>query len=368
MKIIFICGCLESGKDGVGDYTMRMAVELNKQGHETALIALSDRFVNNIVSALRHTDEISLPVLRFPQKFSTNTVVKKCKEFIHLHKPDWISLQYVAFSFQDKGLPFRFSKFIRQVTKGYKVHIMFHELWVGMNKEVSFKMRIWGFLQKKMITSFVYKVNPLIVQTQAKLYQQQLKKVSINAEILPLFSNIKVIGNEHMIKSKNHINLIIFGSIHPGAPIDDFAKEAAEYSISNNIQIIMKFVGRCGKEQEIWASVWRSYNMDAMVLGEQSEQKISIELSSASIGIANTPYELMEKSGSVAAMKEHNLPIICLSHSWSYDKIRNNEEDKTLFQYTIGNLPLLINKKPLPHKTNITVIARSFVDKLSFYN
>ena len=32
MKIVFICGCLEPGKDGVGDYTRRLSAELIDHG------------------------------------------------------------------------------------------------------------------------------------------------------------------------------------------------------------------------------------------------------------------------------------------------------------------------------------------------
>ena len=38
MKITFICGSLNPGQDGVGDYTRRLAAQLALDGHECQLI------------------------------------------------------------------------------------------------------------------------------------------------------------------------------------------------------------------------------------------------------------------------------------------------------------------------------------------
>ena len=42
MKFAFICGSLEPGRNGVGDYTRRLAGELAAQGHECLLVSLND--------------------------------------------------------------------------------------------------------------------------------------------------------------------------------------------------------------------------------------------------------------------------------------------------------------------------------------
>ena len=45
MKLVFICGSLEPGKDGVGDYVYILARELIDLGHTCLLIALNDQFL-----------------------------------------------------------------------------------------------------------------------------------------------------------------------------------------------------------------------------------------------------------------------------------------------------------------------------------
>ena len=53
MKLIFICGSLEPGRDGVGDYTRRLAGELIRQGHQIAIIALNYKIIAMITKELQ---------------------------------------------------------------------------------------------------------------------------------------------------------------------------------------------------------------------------------------------------------------------------------------------------------------------------
>lgn len=43
MKFLFICGSLEPGKNGVGDYTRRLAGECIRMGHDAMILALDER-------------------------------------------------------------------------------------------------------------------------------------------------------------------------------------------------------------------------------------------------------------------------------------------------------------------------------------
>jgi Trk K+ transport system NAD-binding subunit len=58
MKIAFICGSLEPGRDGVGDYTRRLAGELVKQQHEVLVIAFNDRQIKDTLKAVQYTDAV----------------------------------------------------------------------------------------------------------------------------------------------------------------------------------------------------------------------------------------------------------------------------------------------------------------------
>ncbi|MFV8374679.1 hypothetical protein [Flavobacterium sp. LB1P71] len=366
MKIIFLCGSLELGKDGVGDYTRRLAGELIRQDHYCAIVAIMDKGVNSTLEEIQESElAITIPVIRFPYDKGYSVNGKEAKRWIDAFDPEWISLQYVPFSFHPKGLHFGFCVVINKLIKGRKLHVMFHELWVGMNREASFKLQIWGMLQREMISSFIKNLKPLAIHTHTKLYQLQLNKICTSVSLLPLFSNIKVVHSNPKIKNPNHLRFVVFGAIHLGAPIEAFAKEFADYAINKNLKISFTFIGRCGKEQEHWATVLHSFKLEATILGELSAEQISKELSEASIGIVNTPLGLIEKSGANAAMREHGLSVICLSHNWTPRGVRIDYDYQKRYQFESGNITNLINNQEVVAEMSLLRIANSFINTIN---
>lgn len=342
MKIIFLCGCLEPGYDGVGDYTRRLAAELISQGVEVAALALNDHFITEPIHQTQASDHINIDTYRLPSKWNTKLRFKFAKEWIDSINPDWLSLQYVPFSFNTKGLPFNLGKNLSKLCKDNSWHIMFHELWVGMEEKTSKKLLFWGIFQKILIKSLIKKLNPNLITTQTELYRIQLKKLGYDSKLLPLFSNVPLIANLTDHKS-NKISFVTFGTIHPGAPFADFAAEIAQYSKDNNIDVELQFVGRCGKEQETWINIWNKYNLHYNVFGEQPINKLSEILVNSTIGLSSTALPLIEKSGSVAAMLEHNLPVICISKPWSPRGIDNLSLVDGVKAYGRGNLISCLN-------------------------
>lgn len=364
INIVFICGSLEPGRDGVGDYTRRFSAELISRGHQVGIVAINDRHLQKEFIGFQEFGNISIPVLRISGNIAEKDSFKRAGIWIDSLNPEWLSLQFVPFSFHKKGLPFGFSAFVMQLSYGRKLQIMFHELWVGMNHEANVKLVCWGKLQKLMIKSLVKRSLPLVVTTQTPLYQVQLKRIGIDALILPLFSNIRVFKFDRPTKKANQIKMIVFGGVYKGAPIEAFAKETAEYAKFKEIEISMTFIGRGGDFLNDWVTAWKSEGLTATVLGEQSEDIISFELSKADFGIVNTPCHLIAKSGVFAAMKEHGLPIICLSHNWTINNIPKSMNQLKCQQYRSGNLEQMLAALPLPIDNTITAIIDIFLKAL----
>src|ERR1700682_2918463 len=140
MKIIFLCGSLEPGKDGVGDYTRRLAGDLVRHGQDVGIVALRDNYIKTEFNGFQDVEGIDLPVLRLPSDRLTANAFKRAGEWIEIFNPEWLSLQFVPFSFHAKGLPLRFVRLFSMLGKGRNWHVMVHELWVGMNIEASRKL------------------------------------------------------------------------------------------------------------------------------------------------------------------------------------------------------------------------------------
>jgi hypothetical protein len=373
MRILFICSALEPDCDGVGDYVRILATTLNSQGHTTAAISLNDRYISNSFNGTQNIKDINLPVLRLPSAWNINYRLSSAKKYIDEFNPNCLSLQFVAFGFQSKGLPFRLANRLKLLGNGRPWHIMFHELWVGIATEESIKLRWWGKLQKYIIKDLIIKLHPKVIHTQTLLYQKLLLKLGFNVSYLALFGNIPIhdslkVDNKIYRQTVNPttINFVIFGSIHSGAPIDKFAEEASVYSKNNNISIILTFIGRCGIEQDRWCNIWRAKGLTAIVMGVKTAEDISDLLVNATMGISATAYEVIEKSGSYAAMREHNLTVLSVAKAWTPKSVATGIKVPGVLEYHPGKFEECINNNiTMPYDKKVSSIAKQFINSLS---
>lgn len=349
MKIVFLCGSLEPGRDGVGDYSRRLAAEFIRQGHEATIVALHDRFVESAKEEEQSCGNCKLGVLRIAAHDSDELRVRLAENWVRLQHPDWVSLQFVPFSFQEKGLPFNLKKLLQKIVQGRQVHVMFHELWVVRDLRISMKLWLIGTIQRQIITILVKSLKPLVIHTQTQLYQNYLHRQGFRAEHLPLFSNIPLAvqhrsGVDETLKEKKKISFVVFGSIHPNSLFELFAKEVKEYALSTRTDVTLVFIGRSGSEQLRWKAIWNSMELHVKELGEQPEEVISAVLTEASIGLTTTPYALVEKSGTVAAMLEHGLPVLCIAKPWKPAGTTKSFSIRGITEYKSGVLPNYLMK------------------------
>jgi hypothetical protein len=369
MKIIFLCSCLEPGRDGVGDYTRRLAIELIKQGHMVSAIALNDKHVKTL-SEEQSFKNINFPILRLPADLKSAEKIEFAQKWINSFNPNWISLQFVIYGFHSKGLPLGVTRFLFKLWEGKRWHIMFHELWIGMNIGSSNKDYFIGCVQKLLIKNLITVLKPSVIHTQTKFYQNQLGKMGFNSRYLPLFSNIPFL-NKPLDKDKdelNTINMVVFGSIQPNSLIKTFASEASDYSKKRGIKIRFVFIGKCGNERDLWVSICKSEGFEVTILGEQPVEFISEVLQNSTIGISSNDITRIGKSGTIAAMIEHGLPVVCISKPW----IPRESSDLKLslpdgvMQYEYGKIELCLKtKKNQVQISNVEIVSKLFLSDLS---
>jgi hypothetical protein len=325
LKIIFLIGSLEPGRDGVGDYVTRLGGELTRKGHNIAVLALNDQHTEKErEDEYKQEGYTGFRYLRVPSIWPSEKRYRISKEWIKKFNPDWISLQFVIFAFHPKGLPFGLARKLCALGQGRSWHIMFHELWVGMDANATKKNILWGWFQRKIIKNVIRDINPVLIHTQSRLYQSQLDRIGFPNGYLPLFGNIPNVNgthNPHELPVSDPgtdkiFRLVHFAMIHRGAPVNEFAKDLAKYSRELNLQVCITLVGRSGSEAENWQIAFQNEGLPVEVLGEKSTSCISKIFNQSDLGISSTPISLVEKSGSIAAMREHGLPILCVSLPW----------------------------------------------------
>jgi len=322
MKILFLCGSLVYQKDVVGDYTRKLAGELIMQGSDCKLVALMDKEVLSDTVEIQEIDGVKIEVLRLPYDNGFHQNIQHSKNWIDFFNPDWISLQYVPFSFHHKGMPFGFQNALLPLVCNRNFHIMFHELWIGISIISPFKHKVFGFFQKRIAKKIIEKTKPKSITTTNILYNLVLQKAEINAIVLPLFSNIQKIKPDEIyfnsILTENKIIDIsscifvgVFGTIYPQANIENVMYELHD-SKNKNQKIVFLHFGRVGAfgKKELERLEDHFIGMVKFIsLGELPSDKISTILQKLDVGISCTPSQHVGKSGVFAAMKLHGLKV-----------------------------------------------------------
>ncbi|MBO9699688.1 MAG: hypothetical protein J7604_05715 [Sporocytophaga sp.] len=314
MKILFLSGSLEVGKDGVGDYCRRLSGELIRIGHNAKIIALNDNFVNNSIREVHLDRETPIDVLRFSSTISRNEKIQIAHNFAVEFKPDYISLQFVPYAYQSRGLPYQLVNDLKKIYKCCNWHIMFHELW--LENRGALKQRIISILQQKIIATLVRKIKPSVINVSIKKNQNKLTQNGISSSILELFGNIPVtsdISHDCLVTNSDSIKLLYFG-VSPRADFRDVL-----------INKIVEFVYGIGVSCELLLAT--NENLDKTIfvqkllelipdkfkiidLGFLEEKDLSsIMQYGATVGIARSEPDLLGKSGSAISMLEHGLPV-----------------------------------------------------------
>ncbi|CAA6693502.1 MULTISPECIES: glycosyltransferase family 4 protein [unclassified Lentimonas] len=310
MKISFICGSLNPGRDGVGDYTRRLATQLSADGHKCQLISIND----HETAPARIEDGIE--IVRF-QNALTGAHSEAIAEAIARWDPQWISLQFVCFAFHPKGFIHHLTPIIQALRTDRKLEIMFHELWVGEQPSIPFKHKIMGRIQQWLILHALSKWSPDSLHTSNRLYQYILERHGYKAERLPIFGNIAIAhaptAADFTRAENERIVLFPFSQRHDWN-VNETLTRLNEMATASATVLKLIQIGSLRSGLQHWDTINAyadNHGWQCQCLGAQSEETLSQWMQAADIGISSAHIHLADKSGAAVAMHEHGLPVIC---------------------------------------------------------
>jgi len=312
MKILFICGALEPGRDGVGDYTRRLAGAIQLLGHQSSIIALYDPYIGEETVAAQPAENGTVQVLRIASHTGHIDRYRRVHEWTNTFEPLWISLQFVPYAFNPKGLPFSLARELqRLLVNERRLHIMFHETWIGTENGVDWKRWLTANLQQKIIRRMIRSLRPVIVHTQLPVAKRSLETIVPGIQPLPLFSNIEVY---HRLPP-------------PAGPVlrvGFFSQAAASPSIIAFITVLCSNAEAAGRRVELLfiggdparmkeaGDVFTDTGLFTdriFYTGFLPPEGISAALQGCALGITLVPRHALGKSGSVAAFLQHGIPV-----------------------------------------------------------
>jgi glycosyltransferase involved in cell wall biosynthesis len=354
VKILFLCGSVEQGKDGVGDYARILAAECARLGHETYLLSLNDSWIRG--SQRQGTI----------QRLSSQTFwlerIKAAKVYMDAVRPDLVSLQFVPYSFHPAGLNFALPQILRAIVGRLPVQIMLHEIWTGAQVGAPPKVRVFSFCQRKIIEAMLRKLSCQVVHTSNYVYLQLLANRKINAIHLPLFGNIPIASMDNSgPRAGGVLRIGMFGSIHPEWSPDELFSQLQK--LRKPIEI--SHIGRIGPGESIWSDMVERFKsrIQFRLLGEDSPENISRFLFSVDLGIATTPLSLLGKSGSVAAMLEHGLPVAVTRNDIHFEGVTDESlvTDELLIPLDRKFMERLGRTARRPPKSRLKEVAARFL-------
>ncbi|MFZ0489882.1 MAG: hypothetical protein WBV11_14935 [Salegentibacter sp.] len=369
MNKVFICGSLEPGRDGVGDYSRRLAAALIQRGAQVALLAFNDSYIDGISLTEQVQGEFHIPVLRIGKDESAGKRISEAKKWIDQWDPEWLSLQFVPYAFHKKGLPWRLGKQMRKIGRGRKWHIMFHELWVEAGDA---RKQIVALLQRAIIKSLVSKLDPLIAHTNLPIYRARLAEAGIEAGKLPLFSNITCEPFDKPIQ-EIPFTISFFSQFEFRKSIVRFLRELIKELYMEGLDFrILLLGGNESKGEKLIGELSAVPGVNERIgyTGFLNDNRMSEALNSSDLGISPVPRHLLGKSGSVAAFLSHGVPVAAPFTKRGYETLELGFFDQKAFE-TIVDIPSLASCRTalgaanaMKQKFCVSAVAEKFISDL----
>ena len=370
MKILFVCGSLESGKDGVGDYTRVLAQKLTELGCSGTILSLNDTYVSNTTYENIEVNHQLLKVIRIPSIKRTKERYRIAKKIIFDSKADVVSLQFVPYSFHAKGLPFSLISFFKAIEKSIVLNIMFHEIW--LDKPIKLKDRIIALLQRNIISRLCKRTN--LINATIPYNKIRLQKLNIKSSIIPLFGNIPNKLNPETYKNwnlfeKKKFKILYFGA-HPRDEFKSLLIQKLERFCANKIGEVV-IVCACGNSKDRYSFInllkERLLPMNIYIedTGFISENEIDFLMNNCSVGISRAIPEFIGKSGTAIAMLERGLPV------W-LPKATENKIMQLDFNFRkellFANLSIVEEQaiKKMPYYSQVSEVANFFLVQFNF--
>jgi hypothetical protein len=305
-------------------------------------IALNDPNISETMDSVQESDGTPISVLRLARVKPWDQRIAEARDRLNSFQPDWVSFQFVPFGYHRKGLCAGLGRKLAAINSKTVWHVMFHELWLGLDEKTPLKYRVLGAMQRTFIRDMIRNLRPRVVQTQAEPYRQVLTREKIPASVLPLISNVPYVkgdgwtgllgpllaAGQQMDRTKLYA-AGIFGSVHPEWSAEEAVKVLLPLVQKSGKRLVLVFLGRNnfapGALGELKSKL--RDRADVVAAGERSIEEISKILQSLDLGLATSPRQAIQKSGSVAAMLEHGLPVLVTRDDWRLRGIELQSRD-----------------------------------------
>ena len=304
-NLVLICGRLSPGQDGVGDYTRRLASAWTAAGGTVSLVALRG---TEAEADLHESLNLSASRVLVPVRGqSIRDALNRDSWRAELER-SWVSVQFVPWTFGHRGIVRSTPEIDAAFQYAQRRHMMVHETWVDASLGV--KNAFLGAAQRRAMRSAFKRWKPNLVHVSTVLNQKRLKSIGVTTNLLPLFGNIDISEHNKIDHGDECVKILFFGALPRRRDWQLYASSIAEAAKVSSLQI--NLVGASAHAEDFIKKLTKddaSAQIDCINWGKLPETKVSQLLQVVTLGVCRYGPEHIGKSGSLAAMLEHGLPV-----------------------------------------------------------
>jgi hypothetical protein len=330
MSFVLVTGGLAPGRDGIGDYCRVLAQAL--AGAQPALLAIADREAG--------VEPEKFPCLRLPAGRPWPERVAAARRFLAEQEVERVFLQLGPYLYHPRGLLQSAVEPLAAMLGETRPLVMVHETWVGEMPFHSWKDRLIGPWQRRGFLALLRRLHPAKVFTSLPIYQAQLARHGVSAALLPLPGNVPVQREAARLELQQPV-AGIFGGLWPGFEPHE---ALAAFAAADGRTLLL--IGRHGATPERLAQ-WRARHPKLAIIetGALDPAGVSQHLNLLSFAFAVAPWQMAGKSGTVAALLEHGVPVLV---TWGdTSKASGVPEDRAALLHRPGSaLAPLLARRP----------------------
>ncbi len=313
MRIALVTGCLEPGRDGVGDYTRTLAVECARRGHAVALLSIGES------GQIAQSPGVeSLAMSRMRRNDWRMDGGRAARRWLEAFKPDWASLQFVPYSLDPRGL---FAASVDPLNETLGVaprrQIFFHETWIGSQRGAAWKTRLIGWSQRRAFARMIRVIAPQRMHTSNDYYRAALATIGGRAEVLPMFGSVPVPADgvaPELPQGIDSAALVcgMFGTVHPNWEPDAFLADFAALAAERGRPAALVAAGSVGYGAALFEALamrWRG-RVTCVAAGRCSDDRLARLFARFDFAVTSVPWNILGKSSSTAALREHGVRVV----------------------------------------------------------
>lgn len=279
------------------------------------LVATHEEELNAVTEESQDEGDLLVATIRLPASLGTSERRHLLEGCVSDFRPDWISLQYVPYSFAENGIPWQFALTLRHLSGSAKFEIMFHELWLRHRAISDVKGRSIGAAQRFVTLRIAKVLRPEVIHTHIPINRDELTQNGFDVSPLPLFANIGYVeGATAAGTEKDHsaYRVAFFSRLESPPPVQRVLTAIADWCLINDRKLEVALLGGGKAKVASAAEAIRAAVPTATVLpvGYLSAEGVSAWLTTCDLALTPIPRHSLGKSGTVAAFLEHGLPVI----------------------------------------------------------